>query len=119
MGLEKYSTHIEKNSEQDCISKEVIENIILNYPEDILDLLANYKKFGILYHGTSADILSREVLPPNATQIISEKGRNKNLNQVFFTKEPRSAEIYAKRAANSYGGTPRVLKVLPAEQIIY
>lgn len=117
MSLEKYSTNIDSTSEQEGNSEEVIESIILNYPEDILKLLDNYKKFGILYHGTSAEVLSREVLPPDATQVISEKGRKKNLNKVFFTKEPKSAEIYAKRAASSYGGNPRVLKVIPMGEV--
>lgn len=115
MTMEKYSG-LDNVSEKDEISEEVIENIVLTY-EDILKLLDNYKEYGVLYHGTSSPDLSREVLPPDATQVISEKGRNKNLNKVFFTKDYKSADIYAKRAARSYGGNPRVLKVIPMGEV--
>ncbi|MFZ1075281.1 MAG: hypothetical protein WAN50_02810 [Minisyncoccia bacterium] len=111
--MEKYSINrTVATPEIDHNSEEVIENIVLTY-EDILKLLDNYREYGVLYHGTSSPNLSREVLPPDVTQIISERGRKKNLDKVFFTKEPKSAEIYAKRAASSYGGNPRVLRVVP------
>ncbi len=116
--MEKYLKHFERTNEKDDISEDVIDNVVLNYPEDVLKLVGNYKKFGILYHGTSAEALSREVLPPDATQIISEKGRKKNLNRVFFTRDYKSSVIYAKRAVSSYGGKPRVLKVVPIGEVI-
>ena len=115
--MEKYSENFNETPEEDELPEEGMENIVLNYPEDVLKLLDNYKKFGILYHGTSAAALSREVLPPDATQVISEKGRKKNLDKVFFTKDYNSSDIYAKRAARSYGGTPRVLKVIPMGEV--
>ena len=114
--MEKFSENFDNTPEKNEDSEEIIEYIVLSY-EDILKLLDNYKKYGVLYHGTSSPDLSREVLSPDATQVISEKGRKKNLNKVFFTKEYKSAEIYAKRAASSYGGNPRVLKVVPMGEV--
>ena len=114
--MEKFSENFDTTPEKDENPEEVIEYIALSY-QDILKLLDNYKQYGVLYHGTSSPELSREVLPPDTTQVISEKGRKKNLNKVFFTKEPKSAEIYAKRAASSYGGSPRVLKVIPMGEV--
>jgi len=40
-------------------------------------------------------------LPPANTGNISEKGRKKNLDKVFFTKDLKSAKIYADRAKRS------------------
>lgn len=115
--MEKYLTNY-NNIPEENKNPEVIENIVLTYPDDMLKLLDNYKQYGILYHGTSSESISREVLPPNVTQVISEKGRNKNLDRVFFSKDYKSADIYAKRAARSYGGNPRVLKVIPTDDVI-
>ena len=58
------------------------------------------------YHGTNLPDLKpgNLVLPPSKTKKVSEKGRKKNLDVVFFTKDPRSALIYAGRAVQSFGG---------------
>ncbi len=114
--MEKQTLKPRNLIEKQEISEEVIENIILSY-EEILKLLDNYKEYGVLYHGTSSSNISREVLPPDVTQVISEKGRKKNLNKVFFSRESKSAEIYAKRAASSYGGNPRVLRIVPMGEV--
>lgn len=66
------------------------------------------------YHGTSATFKPGDmILPPTETGKLSESGRKKNLNLVFFTKDPRSALIYAGRAARSLGGSPVVFIVEP------
>lgn len=53
------------------------------------------------------------LLPPAKTSKISEKGRKKNLDLVFFTKDPKSALIYAGRAVHSLGGSAAVYLVQP------
>ena len=67
------------------------------------------------YHGTSFGNLKPGslILPPSKTGKQSEKDRKKNLDQVFFTKDPRSALVYAGRAAQSLGGTGAVYVVEP------
>jgi len=70
-------------------------------------------KFEIYYHGSSSNAnLSHLLLPPETTNVISEKGRKKNLNRVFFTKDIGLAKIYAGRACRSYGGTPQLYRVI-------
>lgn len=71
----------------------------------------------IYYHGTSNNNIIDKILPPIVTNCISEVGRKKNLDKVFFTTSYKSAMIYAKRAANQYGGNPRVLIVEPKGEI--
>lgn len=112
---ERNFDEIDKNQTeifQENIEGDRIDSIVLSY-ENVLNLLENYEQFGILYHGTSSKDISRQVLPPDTTQVISEMGRKKNLSRIFMTHDFGSAEIYAKRAANSYGGKPRILKVVP------
>lgn len=70
------------------------------------------------YHGTSNDSITDSILPPSTTGCLSEVGRKKNLDKVFFTTSYKSAMIYAKRASNVYGGTPRVLCVEPVGDIV-
>jgi len=68
----------------------------------------------VYYHGTSHDFKPGSlILPPSKTNKVSEKGRKKNLDVVFFTKDPRSALIYAGRAVHSLGGHPAVYEVEP------
>lgn len=69
----------------------------------------------VFYHGTSFGNLKPGslILPPSKTGKQSEKDRKKNLDQVFFTKDPRSALVYAGRAAQSLGGTAAVYVVEP------
>lgn len=71
------------------------------------------------YHGSSA--ISRKehkLLPPNATGIIQEEGRKKNLDKVFFTPSIGVARIYAGRSKNANGGTKRIFRVIPMGEII-
>lgn len=83
----------------------------------LISVLDNYERYGILYHGTSNTDIKKEVLPPKQTDVLSEKGRKKNLDKVFFTKSYKSAEIYAGRSYNSYGGVKRVLPVIPVGKV--
>lgn len=65
------------------------------------------------YHGTTdrAEI-GFMLQPPCNTGVISEKGRLKNLNRVFFTEDLGLAKIYAGRAARSIGGNPIIYRVV-------
>lgn len=72
----------------------------------------------IYYHGTANDQITDKVLPPSITGCISEVGRKKNLDKVFFTTSYKYALIYASRAANQYGGKGIVLQVEPVGQIV-
>ena len=72
------------------------------------------------YHGSSDAVVKIEgfrLLPPNLTNVISEKGRKKNLNKVFFTTDIKYAKIYAGRAAQRFGGNPIVFRVIPMGSI--
>jgi hypothetical protein len=72
------------------------------------------------YHGSSDAIINTQgirLLPPNITNLISEKGRKKNLNKVFFTTNRKYANIYAGRAVQRFGGNPLVLRVIPMGSI--
>lgn len=65
------------------------------------------------YHGSSTSgNITNVLLPPNTTGVISEASRKKNLNKIFFTKDKKLAEIYAGRAARSYGGKPILFRVI-------
>ncbi|UES35602.1 hypothetical protein KKP3664_000063 [Citrobacter phage KKP_3664] len=66
----------------------------------------------VYYHGscTAAGIESM-LLPPCASETLSEKGRKKNLDRVFFTADIGLARIYAGRAARSIGGDPVLYRV--------
>lgn len=66
------------------------------------------------FHGSSASLKPGDlVLPPEKTGKLSESGRKKNLDLVFFTRDPRSAVIYAGRATQSLGGVASVYLVEP------
>lgn len=71
------------------------------------------KEAKVFYHGscTASDIESM-LLPPSTTLNISEKGRKKNLDRVFFTEDLGLAKIYAGRAARSIGGEPVLYRVV-------
>lgn len=74
----------------------------------------------IYYHGTTdKNGISFMLLPPEDTNTISEKGRKKNLDRVFYTHDKGLAEIYAMRAARSIGGNPVVLRVIsPVDPVL-
>lgn len=68
----------------------------------------------IFYHGTSTALgIENIILPPEQTTKLSEVGRKRNLNKVFFTRDPRSAESYAHKAVKNFGGDPIIYKVKP------
>ena len=71
------------------------------------------KEFVEFYYGscTAAGIESM-LLPPCDSDILSEKGRKKNLDRVFFTADIGLARIYAGRAARSIGGDPVLYRVV-------
>ena len=70
------------------------------------------------YHGSSsAAKISKSLLPPSVTNMISEKSRRKNLDRVFFTKDIGLAKIYAGRASKSLGGLPLIYEVTPVDDV--
>ena len=75
------------------------------------------EEHGFLYHGTSNKKISDLILPPSKTKVISEKSRKKNLDKVFFSKSAKSANIYAGRAFNEYGGEKKTHRVIPIGDI--
>lgn len=71
------------------------------------------------YHGSSSACgIDFMLLPPETTSTISEKGRKKNLDRVFFTEDLGLAQIYAGRAARSIGGEPIVFKVVSPVDVV-
>ena len=75
-----------------------------------------YREF---YHGScSLANISTKLLPPSMTDVLSEKGRNKNLDSVFFTADIGLAKIYAGRAARSIGGIPKLYRVVQPVDVV-
>lgn len=64
------------------------------------------------YHGTSVSGL-REILPPAETNILREDFRTSFLDCVFVTPIKKSAEAYARKCAQKFGGDPIVYEVEP------
>ena len=65
------------------------------------------------FHGSSSSAnIENMICPPAETGVISEVGRKKNLGRVFFTKDKGLAKIYAGRACRSYGGEPKLYRVV-------
>jgi hypothetical protein len=70
-------------------------------------------EFKIFYHGSSSSANIENMLcPPEETGVLSETGRKKNLDRVFFTEDIGLAKIYAGRAAKSIGGEPVLFRVV-------
>lgn len=96
--------------------KSLIESIVsgvLEEREENEEYRLNSKPF---YHGTSTVFNLEpgdEILPPKQTSKLSEKGRRKNLDKVFFTQDPKSAKIYADKAKREFGGKSVVYEVIP------
>lgn len=57
------------------------------------------------------------LMPPNVTGVIQERGRKKNLDKVFFTKDLGTAKIYAGRSKNVNGGNPKIYRVIPMGEV--
>jgi hypothetical protein len=67
----------------------------------------------VFYHGScTAAGIDAMLLPPKVSNTLSERGRNKNLDRVFFTEDLGLAKIYAGRAAKSIGGEPVLFRVV-------
>jgi hypothetical protein len=94
---------------ESTVAKQLWESV-----KEEVDLLGK-----TIYHGTNRDFSSGDYIkPPEETGEISEKGRKKNLNKVFFTLDKGSAKIYAGRAVQSFGfGDPSVYEVEPVGEI--
>jgi len=74
----------------------------------------------VFYHGTSDAVVpvgTRDILPPSQTGILSEAGRKKNLERVFFTRDAGYAKIYAGRSCANFGGNPVVFRVSPCGKV--
>lgn len=69
------------------------------------------------YHGSTTLDGQYMLLPPNATGVIQERGRKKNLDKVFFTPDFGTAKIYAGRSKNVNGGIARVYRVIPMGEV--
>lgn len=66
------------------------------------------------YHGTSSALgITTTLLPPVKSARLAELGRKRNLDKVFFTRDRRSANIYARKAVKRFGGKPVVLRIEP------
>ena len=73
-----------------------------------------YQKRGKLYHGTSDAVdVGKYLLPPQTTNVLRESFRRKLLDSVFLTFSLKSAEMYAKKACEKYGGNPIVYIAQP------
>lgn len=65
------------------------------------------------YHGSSIDLnVGDYILPPNETLKLSEKGRKKNLDKIFLTKDFGLAKIYAGRAKNSFNSNMKFVYIV-------
>ena len=70
----------------------------------------------IFYHGTTTafNLMKGDILlPAIMTGNLREDWRKKHIDKVFFTNSLLSAEKFAKKAANKYGGEPIVFIVKP------
>lgn len=71
------------------------------------------EEFEVYFHGTTSNSdIDYMLLPPCQTDNLSETGRKKNLDRVFFTKDKGLAEIYAGRACRVLGGERVVYRVI-------
>ncbi len=72
----------------------------------------------VYYHGSSSNCGIESILmPPVQTSVISEEGRKKNLDQVFFTEDLGLAKVYAGRACNRFGGEHKIFRVIPMTEV--
>ena len=74
----------------------------------------------ILFHGSTDffNIFDKRIIPPNDTIRLREWFRKKDRNVVFLTRSKASAEMYAKKASEYFGGYPIVYIVDPQGTII-
>ena len=79
------------------------------------------QKSTIFYHGTT-DLfyIENDILkPPIDTGVLREEWREKNLNKVYFTDSLLSAEQFAYKASQKYGGNSIVYKVKPIGDVMH
>lgn len=68
----------------------------------------------MFYHGTTTNAnIDYKLLPPCESGTLSEEGRKKNLDKIFFTTSLNYAKVYAGRAVARFGGEPVILRVIP------
>lgn len=73
----------------------------------------------MFYHGTSSNCnISNMLIPPVDSKFLSEEGRNKNLDKVFFTKDKGLAKVYAGRTCNRVGGSKKLYRVIPMGDVV-
>lgn len=65
------------------------------------------------YHGTSSIFNFSIVKPSIETKILREDFRKNNRNKVYITTSIGSAERYAQKAVDKFGGNPVVYEVKP------
>jgi len=70
------------------------------------------------YHGTSDVFKIKKILPPDLTGNLREDWRRKNINKVYITPSLMSAEKFAYKASQKYGGNSIVYIVKPRGQVI-
>jgi hypothetical protein len=68
------------------------------------------------YHGTSISGLT-EILPPSESNNLREDFRQKFKDCVFVTPLKKSAEAYARKCAQKFGGVAVVYEVEPVNPI--
>ena len=75
----------------------------------------------IYYHGTTDkfNINDNLLKSPIETGILREDWRKKNLDKVYFTNSLLSAEQFAYKASQKYGGNSIVYKIKPIGDIIH
>lgn len=75
----------------------------------------------IFYHGTTDlfEIEDNILKPPIDTGNLREEWREKNLNKVYFTDSLLSAEKFAYKASEKYGGNSIVYKIKPIGDVIH
>jgi len=73
----------------------------------------------VYYHGSSSECgIDFMLLPPEMTEVLSEEGRKKNLDQIFFSKDVGLAKVYAGRACARFGGKPKLYRVVPMTDVV-
>ena len=67
-----------------------------------------------LYHGTtSRHNVGKVLYPPSTTGTLREEFRKKYIDVVFLTNSLKSAQYYAKKAVEKYGGEPIIYEASP------
>lgn len=67
------------------------------------------------FHGTSSALKITGTLLPALSTLTQRENRTRNIDVVFITKSKPSAEKYARKACEKYGGTPVVLTITPVD----